>query len=190
MVPKVAFTGFAARYRAPTVEEGFEDVCVVDFVVSRIPPSRSKMLRAYAWAGWPRCHHHLSGFPASRVANQSWFPLRRGCSSEGPTSNVASGVASGCDCFRLAAHVALLYGRCTCWYHSGNSRCSSSSDQGARQRRRSILAVNFMPAPVPQAVLLRHGISFPPARAEINIDGRHSPARVRRQAGHVDASLE
>lgn len=37
MVPKVAFSGFAARYRKPTVEEGFEDVCVVDFVVSGAP---------------------------------------------------------------------------------------------------------------------------------------------------------
>ena len=35
MLPKLAFMGFASRFEEPTVGEGFEDVTVVDFVVSR-----------------------------------------------------------------------------------------------------------------------------------------------------------
>ena len=34
MLPKVAFTGFASRYREPKVEEGFQDITKVDFKVS------------------------------------------------------------------------------------------------------------------------------------------------------------
>lgn len=33
MLPKMAFTGFASRYREPRVEEGFQDVTKVDFKV-------------------------------------------------------------------------------------------------------------------------------------------------------------
>lgn len=33
MLPKMAFTGFASRYRAPTADEGFEDITKVDFKV-------------------------------------------------------------------------------------------------------------------------------------------------------------
>ena len=33
MLPKVAFTGFAARYREPSADEGFQDVTKVDFKV-------------------------------------------------------------------------------------------------------------------------------------------------------------
>ena len=33
MLPKMAFTGFAARYREPRVEEGFQDITKVDFKV-------------------------------------------------------------------------------------------------------------------------------------------------------------
>ena len=35
MLPKVAFTGFAARYREPKAEEGFQDITKVHFKVSR-----------------------------------------------------------------------------------------------------------------------------------------------------------
>lgn len=35
MLPKMAFTGFASRYREPTLNEGFEDITRVDFKVSR-----------------------------------------------------------------------------------------------------------------------------------------------------------
>ncbi|KAJ9619534.1 DNA kinase/phosphatase Pnk1 [Taxawa tesnikishii (nom. ined.)] len=31
MLPKVAFTGFASRYREPTLEEGFQDITKIDF---------------------------------------------------------------------------------------------------------------------------------------------------------------
>jgi len=31
MLPKMAFTGFAARYRLPTTQEGFQDVARVVF---------------------------------------------------------------------------------------------------------------------------------------------------------------
>lgn len=34
MLPKVAFTGFASRYREPKVEEGLQDISKVDFKVS------------------------------------------------------------------------------------------------------------------------------------------------------------
>ena len=33
ILPKVAFTGFAARYREPRIEEGFQDMTKVDFTV-------------------------------------------------------------------------------------------------------------------------------------------------------------
>ena len=33
MLPKLAFTGFAARYREPSADEGFQDVTKVDFKV-------------------------------------------------------------------------------------------------------------------------------------------------------------
>jgi hypothetical protein len=34
MLPKLAFTSFASRYRAPKVEEGFGEIIKVDFKVS------------------------------------------------------------------------------------------------------------------------------------------------------------
>lgn len=34
MLPKLAFTSFASRYRAPKLEEGFKDIITVDFEVS------------------------------------------------------------------------------------------------------------------------------------------------------------
>ena len=33
MLPKMAFTGFASRYREPKVEEGFQDIIKVNFKV-------------------------------------------------------------------------------------------------------------------------------------------------------------
>ena len=36
MLPKMAFTGFAARYREPRVEEGFQDITKVDFKVGAV----------------------------------------------------------------------------------------------------------------------------------------------------------
>lgn len=36
MLPKQAFTGFAARYSPPTLDEGFTDITKVDFEVSCI----------------------------------------------------------------------------------------------------------------------------------------------------------
>lgn len=37
MLPKMAFTGFASRYREPKISEGFEDITSVDFKVSALP---------------------------------------------------------------------------------------------------------------------------------------------------------
>lgn len=34
MLPKMAFTGFASRYREPTADEGFQDTTKVNFQVS------------------------------------------------------------------------------------------------------------------------------------------------------------
>lgn len=36
MLPKVAFTGFVARYREPKIEEGFQDVTKLDFKASNV----------------------------------------------------------------------------------------------------------------------------------------------------------
>ena len=33
MLPKMAFSGFASRYREPTLDEGFQDITKVDFKV-------------------------------------------------------------------------------------------------------------------------------------------------------------
>jgi hypothetical protein len=33
ILPKMAFTGFASRYREPTADEGFEDITKVNFKV-------------------------------------------------------------------------------------------------------------------------------------------------------------
>jgi hypothetical protein len=33
MLPKMAFTGFASRYREPTTDEGFDDITKVSFKV-------------------------------------------------------------------------------------------------------------------------------------------------------------
>jgi hypothetical protein len=35
MLPKMAFTGFAARYREPSAGEGFQDITKVDFKVCK-----------------------------------------------------------------------------------------------------------------------------------------------------------
>lgn len=32
LLPKMAFTGFASRFREPSVEEGFQDITQLDFV--------------------------------------------------------------------------------------------------------------------------------------------------------------
>ena len=37
MLPKLAFTSFASRYRAPKLEEGFGEIIKVDFEVSATP---------------------------------------------------------------------------------------------------------------------------------------------------------
>lgn len=34
MLPKLAFTGFASRFREPTLAEGFEEIIQIDFQVS------------------------------------------------------------------------------------------------------------------------------------------------------------
>ena len=36
MLPKMAFTGFASRYREPTADEGFDDITKVNFKVRLI----------------------------------------------------------------------------------------------------------------------------------------------------------
>lgn len=36
MLPKIAFSGFATRYREPTLAEGFTDITRVGFQVSQI----------------------------------------------------------------------------------------------------------------------------------------------------------
>lgn len=36
MLPRLAFTGFASRYREPKISEGFEDIIKVDFEVRKL----------------------------------------------------------------------------------------------------------------------------------------------------------
>ena len=38
ILPKVAFTSFASRFRAPKLEEGFKEIVTVDFEVSVVRP--------------------------------------------------------------------------------------------------------------------------------------------------------
>ncbi len=47
MLPKVAFVGFASRYREPCLDEGFQDITRIDFQVRQLqllcamgPPQR------------------------------------------------------------------------------------------------------------------------------------------------------
>ncbi len=47
MLPKVAFVGFASRYREPRLDEGFQDITRIDFQVRQLqllcamdPPQR------------------------------------------------------------------------------------------------------------------------------------------------------
>jgi len=37
MLPKMAFTGFASRYREPSLQEGFQDITKVEFQVRELP---------------------------------------------------------------------------------------------------------------------------------------------------------
>lgn len=39
MLPKLAFTGFASRYREPKLDEGFQDITKVDFMVGPAMPN-------------------------------------------------------------------------------------------------------------------------------------------------------
>lgn len=34
MLPKLAFTSFASKFRAPKLEEGFKEIIMIDFEVS------------------------------------------------------------------------------------------------------------------------------------------------------------
>jgi len=45
LLPKMAFTGFASRYREPRLEEGFEDMTEVEFKVSK--QSIHTLMRAF-----------------------------------------------------------------------------------------------------------------------------------------------
>jgi hypothetical protein len=47
MLPKLAFTSFASRYRAPKLEEGFKEIIKVDFEVSVVQPRTRGVLRWY-----------------------------------------------------------------------------------------------------------------------------------------------
>ena len=45
MLPKLAFTSFASRYRPPKLEEGFQDITEVDFQVSVAQPQTKDTFR-------------------------------------------------------------------------------------------------------------------------------------------------
>jgi hypothetical protein len=55
MLPKMAFTGFASRYREPTADEGFEDITKVNF----------KVRFSFPFLGW-----------AFVGVGQTWTPAR------------------------------------------------------------------------------------------------------------------
>ena len=45
MLPKLAFTSFASRFRAPKLEEGFKEIITVDFQVSVVQPQAKQLSR-------------------------------------------------------------------------------------------------------------------------------------------------
>lgn len=47
MLPKMAFTGFASRYREPSLNEGFQDITKVDFQVRPLLISTST--QSFCW---------------------------------------------------------------------------------------------------------------------------------------------
>lgn len=51
MLPRVAFAGFASRFREPVLKEGFEEIIKVDFKVSVTLHSMS-MEGKRQWQGW------------------------------------------------------------------------------------------------------------------------------------------
>ena len=55
MLPRVAFAGFASRFREPMLEEGFQDLIQVDFKVSlrlRGIMSRGGLFQRQGWPLW------------------------------------------------------------------------------------------------------------------------------------------
>jgi hypothetical protein len=52
MLPKMAFTGFASRYREPTLDEGFEDITKVNFKVRSLVPSFLERVRCWGWRAY------------------------------------------------------------------------------------------------------------------------------------------
>ena len=84
MLPKMAFTGFASRYREPTVDEGFDDITKVNFKVRLV-------LSCWRCVGmW----HAL--YPAPRLA-AIWggSQLTSSDSSTGPKRRSPNGASSG-----------------------------------------------------------------------------------------------
>lgn len=61
MLPKQAFTGFASRYRQPSLDEGFEDITKVDFQVRglvlerKIPRQLLTIIVVYWYRGAEAC---------------------------------------------------------------------------------------------------------------------------------------
>lgn len=53
MLPKMAFTGFASRYREPTSDEGFEDITKVNFKVCwRSLRWHKRLARSLQYGSW------------------------------------------------------------------------------------------------------------------------------------------
>lgn len=87
MLPKMAFTGFAARYRQPKEEEGFEDITKVDFKVRLGSPSFL-----------PLCPH----FPICLLQH-----LHSACGTYTITSDVRSVEADGIFLSAVASRASL-----------------------------------------------------------------------------------
>lgn len=64
MLPKLAFTSFASRYRAPKLEEGFKEIVQVDFVVSIV---HSYLPIAMVWYGRGANRAKFTGSDAQRA---------------------------------------------------------------------------------------------------------------------------
>jgi hypothetical protein len=71
MLPKMAFTGFAARFREPKLSEGFADVTTVDFEVRKtsifrpIFQSSSCDLHAYTFCNSSRAPKSIGNYGQS-----------------------------------------------------------------------------------------------------------------------------
>lgn len=96
MLPKMAFTGFAARYREPRVEEGFEDITKVDFKVSQECREEMSGTRKGNKPAHASCHSSTAPRKPCRFGRGTGSRESAKCLPKHPAEMaVASGLAGG-----------------------------------------------------------------------------------------------